>query len=157
MSKDFQCLTIDVFGALPESGGNTGPAILKYAQDALISVGGACVLARTACACKREIQLGFRTHHSSGSDRHRNIFGHPLKIQGENGYQPPTAHAQTARRSDACPIESTSKNGGYEEFPDTEADIFASAMPSPPEHAQKIGQTTSGNLFVAGYVYRRTP
>ncbi|KER20188.1 hypothetical protein T265_11207 [Opisthorchis viverrini] len=28
-SKDFQCLIIDVFGALPEYGGNTGSAILK--------------------------------------------------------------------------------------------------------------------------------
>ncbi|KER23939.1 hypothetical protein T265_08298 [Opisthorchis viverrini] len=31
-SKDFQCSTIDVLGALPESGGNTGSAILKYVE-----------------------------------------------------------------------------------------------------------------------------
>ncbi|KER25773.1 hypothetical protein T265_06809 [Opisthorchis viverrini] len=32
-SKDFQCLTIDVFGALPESGGNTGSTILKVEES----------------------------------------------------------------------------------------------------------------------------
>ncbi|KER23727.1 hypothetical protein T265_08453 [Opisthorchis viverrini] len=31
-SKDFKCLTIDVFGALPESGGNTESAILKFVE-----------------------------------------------------------------------------------------------------------------------------
>ncbi|KAG5454304.1 hypothetical protein CSKR_113991 [Clonorchis sinensis] len=31
-SKDFQCLTVDFLGALPESGGNTGSAMLKYVE-----------------------------------------------------------------------------------------------------------------------------
>ncbi|KER20018.1 hypothetical protein T265_11338 [Opisthorchis viverrini] len=31
-SKDFQCLTIDVFGAMPESGGNTRSRMLNYIQ-----------------------------------------------------------------------------------------------------------------------------
>ncbi|KER29706.1 hypothetical protein T265_03723 [Opisthorchis viverrini] len=35
-SKDFQCLTIDAFGALPESGGNAGSVILSEGLLSLI-------------------------------------------------------------------------------------------------------------------------
>ncbi|KER27743.1 hypothetical protein T265_05297 [Opisthorchis viverrini] len=34
-SKDFQCLAVDVFGALPESDGNTGSVMLEYILKAL--------------------------------------------------------------------------------------------------------------------------
>ncbi|GAA35800.2 importin-5 [Clonorchis sinensis] len=56
---------------------------------------------------------------------------------GERSLQPSTASAQTARRGHACPVEAASKNGDHEELPDTQADIFARARPSPPKHAQK--------------------
>ncbi|GAA53121.1 kelch-like protein 1/4/5 [Clonorchis sinensis] len=59
---------------------------------------------------------------------------------GERSLQPSTASAQTARRGDACPIEAASKNGNHEELPDSETDAFARARPSPPKHAQKVGQ-----------------
>ncbi|KER21590.1 hypothetical protein T265_10126 [Opisthorchis viverrini] len=68
------------------------------------------------------------------------INPHLHHFEGERGLQPPTAPAQTARRSDACPFEAASKNGYHEELLDIKADIFARARPSPQEHAKKIGQ-----------------